>query len=198
LERRYSKSEMQSILFSDDAVSCVPKLDAKLKGLYSSSAPPRSPYYWQMFSADLFERQNPARVKYDITCNVSPDYPISELALDPTTEYYRWERGDYKKAEKVPAGFVASPSADAPPSVVINFPKDTTSDYGFYHFRFVPSQKSLRPEIEQLSTRDDRPESAGGRTFRFLEFVAALTDTHFKMRIVPRASPAVFVTIENH
>jgi hypothetical protein len=198
LGQRLPDAQMQAVLFSDDAITCAPKLDAKQRGLYSSSAPPRSPYYWQMFSAELFARQNPARVRYDITCNVSPDYPVSDVALTPIPEYYRWERGAYKKADRVPAGFEAAPSAGAAPGVTVSLPKDTSSDYGFYHLGIVPSQKSLRPDIEGLSTRDDRPEAAGGRTFRFLEFVAALADTHFKTRLAPRAATAVFVTVENH
>ena len=199
LSRRDPETPMQAILFSDEALSCAPKLDQKLKGLYAFSAPPRVPYYWQMFSASLFGQNDPVQIRYDVACSLSPDYPISELKFEVTSEYYRWEKGAFTKTDHAPTGFKVEPSNEASSAgFVVDFPRDLSSDYGFYHFKLVPSGQSLRNSIGELSTRDDRLEKNGGKTFRFFEFTASLADTHFKTHLAPRAAAAVFVTIENH
>lgn len=199
LERRFPETEMQTILFSDDAVSCVPKLDPKLKGVYSFSNPPTSPYYWQMFNDKLFDQANPAHVQYSVSCTISPTYPIAQLGFDTVSEYYRWEKGAFKKAERPPDGFQVVPSSNSPAtSMAVTFPKDTSSDYGFYYLRMIPSPRSLRPEIKNNSTLDDETQEEARKTYRFNELITSLVNTHFKSHLTDKASPVIFVTIENH
>ena len=223
LVRRFP--EMRAILFSDDAVTCVPNLNERLKGSYSHKRPPETPYYWQMFDSSIFDRTNPVPVTYSVTCEVAPGYPVSELAFDMSVEYYRWTQGQLRKVEEGappgfrydppefkgeagaeakeaepqanPAGQPAKPAAQ-PLTVTVYLPKDVSSDYGFYSLRLNASPKSYDPGIRELSTRDDRVEADMGRTFRFAEFISALTDVHFRARLVPKASPAVFMTVNNH
>jgi hypothetical protein len=220
LQEKLSKRfpEMQTFLFSDEAVSCSPKINGSLKGTYSFKAPPEVPYFWQMFGPEIFGQSNPSPVGYNITCTIAPDYPAAELKFDLAHEYYRWDKTQFKKVETgAPTGFRYEPRQDAkkdvpvteakdarskpsssPPDVVVYFPKDTGGDYGFYYLKWIASLKSLRPEIEALSTRDDRNPTDAGKTFRFYELMDALTEIHFKTRLASNASTAFFVTISNH
>ncbi|MEA2175513.1 MAG: hypothetical protein QOD00_3105 [Blastocatellia bacterium] len=199
LSHAFSQAEMTTLLFADDAVTCTPKLDQHLKGLYSFSSPPQAPYYWQMFDEKLFAQQNPAQVQYSVNCTIAPEYPVSELNFEASSEYYRWDKGQFKKAEKAPAGFDAVPaSASSSSTLAVKFPKDTGSDYGFYYLRLIPSAKSLRQEIEDVSTPSDQTPSEADRTFRFRELIRPLATTHFKTHLAPQASPAIFVTVKNH
>lgn len=221
LRRRLPEIEMRSLIFSDNAASCVPELNERLKGTYSYKRPPEVPYYWHMFDASLFAQQNPAPVSYRIKCNIAPDYPLAELRFDLAAQYYRWQKGQFQRVENTPQGFAhnADPGSvkegaseklnDSPaqansgssamqPDVIVYFPKDPGGDYGFYHFTLEASPKALRPEILELSTRDDRLPQNAGKTFRFYELVFALTNIHFKTRLADKASPTIFVTIDNH
>jgi hypothetical protein len=205
---------MKALGFSHESVNCAPALNERLKGTYSYKKPPDTPYYWQMFDSDLFAQHNPSSVKYNVKCTIAPDYPASEIGFDLTTEYYRWEKGTFKKAEDVPSGFNYALNADqssepaaqsqgtgsAPTlqrPLTLYFPRDSKGDYGFYYFRLTASPRDLREDIKGLSTRDDRLPGEAGKTYRFLELISAITDVHFKTRLVSKASPSIFVTIDN-
>jgi hypothetical protein len=210
--------DMQTFLFSDEAVSCIPKINQKLKNTYSYKMPPEVPYYWHMFDDGLFAQHNPAPVGYNITCTIAPDYPVSQLKYDLATEYYRWNGKIFNKVVSgAPPGFrydlapnekevkANNEGKDArakpttpPPDFVVYFPKDTSGDYGFYYLTLFASPKSLHSKIEEASTRDDRLPGSGDKTFRFLELIDSLTNVHFKTRLASKASTAIFVTIDNH
>lgn len=205
--------EMQSYVFADSAMSCAPALNERLKGTYSYARPPKVPYHWHMFDSELFEGQNPAPVGYNVKCSVAPDYPVSDLRFDLAAEYYRWAGKGFEKAD-VPQGYrfdLRSHGEDAvapggpvkradgpPPDFVVYFPRDQGGDYGFYHLRLGVSPKALRPEITELSTRDDREAGDAGKTYRFFELMSSLTEAHFKSRLAGRTASSIFVTIQNH
>lgn len=210
--------DIQTFLFSEDAVACVPDLNERVKGTYSYSKPPDTPFYWHMFDASLFSRSNPAPVGYRIRCAIAPEYPASELKFDLAAEYYRWDANGFKRIDNTPPGFryeldtdksvaagAGNGNAQAPstpdgarPDFTVYFPKDAGGDYGFYHLKLSTSPAAVRQEIFDLSTRDDRLPQNAGKTFRLLEFVSALTEAHFKSRLAAKASPSIFVTVTNH
>ena len=218
LQRRF-KGKMQPLLFGDKAVQTSIALPDNLKSSYAQKHPPEVDYYWQMFSRDLFAQSNRAPVGFVVKVNQLSDYPAAELKVDIVTEYYRWEKGQFKKIESgPPPGFeqqyVASQpnpktestpapkdgkqqKAQEPPNLTVYLPKDSGSNYSFYHLKLIPSVKELRPEILQLSTRDDRNVSQANRTFRFFELITALTDIHFKDFGARSASSAIFITVNN-
>jgi hypothetical protein len=61
----------------------------------------------------------------------------------------------------------------------------------------VPSIKSLRQSILDLSTRDDSVKENADKTYRFYEFINALSEVHFKTRLADKASPYLFFTLMN-
>ena len=216
LRRRFPT--IQSILFSDESVSCSVDLDEHIKGIYSFAKPPSVPYYWQMFDVGLFAQKTPAEVGYHLRYILSPEYPATEFKADVTPEFYRWDKGDFKKVEGAPSGFsidvnpkktntgekapeeAAKQNKEASPlpDFVVYYPKDSSSDYGFYRLRVNSSPKSLRQDIQDLSTRDDGVRENANKTFRIFELITALTDVHFKTRLAQRTSPEIFATVANH
>jgi len=205
--------DMQSLVFADSAVSCVPVLNGSLKDTYSYRKPPQVEYYWHMFDSGLFARHNPAPVGYGVKCSTAVDYPISDFKLELATKYYRWGKGKFQEADGVPPGFkhdlqsgkdsdgsggTDAKSSDPTPDLVVYFPQDPGSDYGFYYFRLTASPKGLRPEITELSTRDDRQQKDADKAYRFYELISSLSEEHFKSRLAGKTSPSIFVTIQNH
>jgi len=82
-------------------------------------------------------------------------------------------------------------------NLVVTFSKDPSSNYGFYHIRLAASPKSLRQGIQDLSTRDDSVRENANKTFRFYELINALTDIHFKKRLMDKVYPPLFLTVTN-
>lgn len=212
LQRRFN--DIQSFIFTDSAVSCLPGLNERMKGVYSYARPPKTPYYWHMFDDELFEEHNPVAVGYNFKCTVAPDYPVAEFNVALTADYFRWKDSGFQPAEGVPSGFKldlqpnkgdavvvegkGSRSPAAPPDFIVHFPRDQSSDYGFYHLKLSALPKELRPEFASLSTRDDRQVADANKTYRFFELMSSLSEVHFKSRLARSASSAIFVTIQNH
>lgn len=220
LQRHFN--DTQVILFSDKGVETTLTLPNNAKASYARKTPPDTDYYWQMFNSDLFAQTNPVPLKFTAKVKPPADYPAAELSFEALPEYYRWEQQQFKKVEAgPPRGFsytfgAAQPTANAESNkatreagkdkgqatdeqhnLTVFFPKDTSSNYGFYFLKLVPVVKGLRPEIQQLSTRDDSNRADANKTFRFFELITALTDIHFKDHLAHRISPAIFITIDN-
>jgi hypothetical protein len=212
LQRRFPS--MQSLLFSDDAASCSVNVDEHFRALYSFAKPPSASYYWQMFNSDLFSQKVPVEIGYYLKYVVSPEYPANEFKTDVSPEFYRWEKADFRKVEVATPGFSLrvgktaetsiseankqSKPVVAPPDFVVYFPKDASTDYEFYSFKVISWPKSIRQDIQDLSTRDDGMRENADKTFRFFELISAVTDVHFKARLAQRTSPQIFVTVANH
>jgi hypothetical protein len=219
LQRRFP--QMRAIRFSDEAVTCVPVINERLKGTYSYRKPPVTPYYWQMFDSEILALHNPASIGYGIKCSVAADYPVSEFNFSVATEYYRWQKGKFEKADAAPAGFrhdapaiakVLTPESKEPndqtnpnssaasiqSDFAVYFPKDSAGDYGFYYLKLAAATKELREDLKSFSTRDDRDPGEAGKTYRFMELVSAIADVHFKDNLATKTSAAIFVTLANH
>lgn len=221
LQRHFK--ETQVILFSNKAAETTLTLPSNARASYAKKTPPDTDYYWQMFNADVFTQANPVPLKFTAKVKPPADYPATELSFDVLPEYYRWEQQQFKKVEAGPpkgfshtfgttqpvanaesnkttksAGKDGGQAAGEQPNLTVFFPKDTSSDYGFYVLKLVPRIKDLRPEIQQLSTRDDSNTADANKTFRFFELITALTDIHFKDHLARRIAPAIFVTVDNH
>jgi len=215
LQRRFP--DLKTISFSNEAVSCRPSVNERLKGTYSYKKPPETSYHWQMFDSDLFAKGAPASVTYTIKCSVASDYPSLELRFAVAVDYYRWISRSFQKVGATPPGFrydlaiKSKRGADAEPTkaleagtweiqsdVTAYFPKDGGGDYGFYHFRLTPATSEIRDDLRDLSTRDDRDPNMARRTYRFAELLSAITDVHFKTYLSSKTSPSIFVTIDNH
>jgi len=209
LQQRFP--DLRTVLFSDNAVTCTLIAPERVKGLYSHAKPPEAPYYWSMFDSRLFEQKDPTWLDYGIKYQPAPDYSATEFKGNIEPLYYRWIGGHFEKTTE-PAAFrceiktpdgnqkaESSPSS-TPPDFVIHtlFPRDSTCDFSFYHLNLSTSFRSLRPDIRDLSTRDDSIRVNANKTFRFFELVNALTDVHFKTRLAPKISPALFVTVANN
>lgn len=203
LKRRFA--DVNSIVFSSDAVSTAITLPAKTPTLYTSSNPPTTPFHWQMFDDSLFGKRASASLGYQLNYLVSPDYPIAEFNTNLVAEYYRWQQVQFKKLDGgAPDGFSSKVEAikkdgpNATLSVTVTLPRDPSSDFGFYDFKFVTSVKELRSDILDLSTRDDSTRENANKTYRFYELISALTEVHFKSALASRTAPALFITVANH
>lgn len=197
---------IRSILFSNKVVSIALTSPSAAKGLYSSKSPPETPFYWRMYDPELFTR-NPASLNYTITYSIAPNYPATQFKIELIPDYYRWEQNHFKRIETgPPAGFNSEPQPDsgsnsgtsASSGFVITLPKDLSSDYGFYDFKINTSVRALRPEIIKQSTRDDSVRENAEKTYRFFEFISAVTEVHFTSQLSLKLSPAIFVTIANN
>ena len=196
---------MRSILFSKNVASITVKVPTGSKGLYSFKSPPSSPFYWRMYDADLFSQANSGLISYTINYSISSAYPANQFKTDLNVDYYRWEQEKFRKIDTgPPVGFkydrpIGSAIENTASSVfAVTLPRDTTSDYGFYDFKISTSIGSLRPDLLNLSTRDDSVPENADKTYRFFEFISAVTDVHFKTQLAAKISPAVFVTVANH
>lgn len=210
LHQRFS--DLRTVLFSDSAVICTLTAPLRVKGLYSHSKPPEASYYWNMFDSRLFEQKDPTWLDYGIKYQPASDYAAAEFKpnIGPP-QYYRWIGGQFEKTVE-PAAFrcetktpdgnqkAETSQSSTPPDFVIHIflPRDSTCDFSFYHLNVSTSFKSLRQDIRDLSTRDDSIRENANKTFRFFELVNALTDVHFKTRLAPKISPALFVTVANN
>ena len=213
---------MLPIIFSEDAVDLRVNFQELTKGTYSFKRPPSEPYHWHMFSADLFESGSRATVGYTLSYQVAPEYPVAEFKADLMVDYYRWNGSQFVKVKEGPvqgfdykfdgitmpvaqregAGGQPGPGgkrpAAPPPNLTIFYPQDSGGRYGFYDIKFLVLPKSLRPEIQELSTRDDSDPANAGKTFRFYELLNAISEIHFKKRLAAKTSPPLFVTISNY
>jgi hypothetical protein len=77
LQQRFP--QMQSILFSNNAVSCSIDSAKDQQWVYSSIDAPRESYYWQMFNDGLINQKNSGLVSYDLSYQSAPEYPAAEF-----------------------------------------------------------------------------------------------------------------------
>jgi hypothetical protein len=215
LEPRFR--EMRTYIFSPEALDTLLAWEQRPGELSLSARPPAKPYYWQMFNERLFAQREPPALTYTLRPTLAQTYPAAAFRTDTRTEYHRWARTEFKKEESPPGGFAltvaqqqtaaagaggtdgAAPSA---PSGDVQFTlrlsPDRGSDFGFYHVRLNLGLSDLRPEILALSTRDDRNAADADKTYRFYEFMYALTNMHFKTQLAGKSSKSLFVTVQNH
>jgi len=208
LQRRFPT--IKPIYFSNEAITCVPALNERLKNTYSYKKPPETPYHWQMFDPGIFSQHNPASVGLSIKCALDPTYPVAELNFTLITEYYRWQQGKFQKVDATPSGFKydlilkelpvtsASSQSTTQSDLVVYLPKDNGSDFGFYYFKLAAIPKELHDDLKEFSTRDDREPTEAGKTFRFRELISAIAEVHFKTNMASMTSPIVFITVDNH
>lgn len=204
--------DMRAIVFSPDAITTDIQWENLPKETFQSARPPAKSYYWQMFNEKLFAQRGQPTLAYTLKPTLAPDYPVSALKVDTAADYYRWERTGFKKVEGgAPAGFSFNVEPEQPPAEGASPPAtpsdvrlsaklqpDRTSDFGFYHLKMNLGVKDLRPDILALSTRDDRAQKDANRTYRFYEFMHALTNVHFKTQLAGKTSKSLFVTVKNH
>jgi hypothetical protein len=207
------------LVFADNVVNMSADFDeAATRGTYSYARPPDEPYHWHMLSAEIFADHNPSPIGYRVSYRHALDYPASSFRIDLSADYYRWNKNTTsfdKVAEgpprdlrfKIDEGGLREPGeesgdrrggGESAPNLTVFFPKDGSSDYGFYHLRLLLSPKDLRPEIQALSTYNDDDRGEAKKTYRFYDLVAALTQFHFNRRLAPRITPPLFVTIANY
>lgn len=207
LEPRFR--EMRAFILSPEALDAA--IDwQRPKELSLSAKPPAKPFYWQMFNERLFAQREPPPLTYTLKPALAQTYPAAAFRTDTVTEYYRWARTDFKKEDAPPPGFAltvapqaagggaegAAPSGDV--QFTLKLSPDRVGDFGFYHVRLNLGVSSLRPDILALSTRDDRNPADADKTYRFYEFMYALTNMHFKTQLAGKSSKSLFVTVRNH
>lgn len=98
--------DMQTIMFSGNALSCAINFAEDQDWIYSSVQPPDASYYWQMFSSGIVEQDSSGIARYNFKARFSPEYPVEEFKLNVATDYYRWEQGQFTKIDNgLPSGF---------------------------------------------------------------------------------------------
>jgi len=213
LQRRFPA--IKPIIFSSEAITCVPGLNERMKSSYSYKKPPETTYHWQMFDSEIFSQHNPAAVGLNIRCTLDPAYPVSELNFTLITEYYRWQKGKFQIVDASPSGFryelspkpvpenhgsnqVTPATSSTQAELIVYLPKDSGADFGFYYFKLAAVPRELHEDLREFSTRDDREPNEAGKTFRFRELISAIAEVHFKASLASRASPTIFITVDNH
>lgn len=207
LQRRFPK--MQTFLFSDDSVSCFVDTALRMPSLYDFTKPPSTPYSWSMHDSGVFGGNAAADIGYRVVWTVAPEYAVSDFKTDTSASFYRWQNKTFVELQTPPAGFSINPyvppsdsntekTKQPQPDFVIHYPKDTTTAYSFYDVAVRAAPRSIRQDIQELSTRDDGVKENANRTYRFFEFMTAVTDVHFKARLATKTSPQMFVTLANN
>lgn len=193
-------TDMRVLLFSQETFSCS-LLPVLKQGLESKKSPPLSPFYLQMYNSSIFDNEGSAELTFDLQCVPPENYPVAELKFDVSLNCYSWQQDSFKPSP-TPSRFVysyaaatpalPSPSADpksesgrpssvAPPakgSLKVRLPRDTESPYSLYRVSLGLTPQTLRPEIRALSTEDDSEVTQAEQTYRFFEFISALTTVH--------------------
>lgn len=206
--------EMSAIVLSADALGADVDSQYRPRETYLPVKPPAKGFYWQMFNEKLFSQREPPTLVYTVRPKLAADYPVGAVKVDADADYYRWERSGFGRIDGgAPAGFkvTVEPAQPAPQAqadgagdgaadvrLTVSLQPDRSSDFSFYHLKLSLSPKELRPDILALSTRDDRNPNDADKTYRFYEFIYALTNMHFKTQLAPRASKSFFVTVKNH
>lgn len=93
----------------------------------------------------------------------------------------------------------ASPTAAAAPypRLKLVLQRDLSTPYTLCRINFGMSIKSLRSNIRSLTTEDDSQPGDAEKTYRFFEFISALSTAHLKNKPTIRLPPPVFVTLKN-
>ncbi|HEV7681498.1 MAG TPA: hypothetical protein VGO68_05215 [Pyrinomonadaceae bacterium] len=216
---------MQALVFPHEAVAC-PLDPIAAQGLVFKDLPPENAFYLHLYNQNIFGEKRLAQLTYDFRCEPVKDYPVAEFDLDVTVDSYSWSQESFKKAKHSqpidftyegqtttgetlsaaspaaqvkPAATTTSPLAAASPKprLKIAFQKDTGTPYTFYHVIFNLSSKGLKPNIRSLTTEDDSEAQDAEKTYRFFEFISALTTLHLKNQAAIRPPPPVFVVLKN-
>jgi hypothetical protein len=218
--------DMQALVFPHEAVAC-PLEPIAAPGLLFKDVPPEKGFYLHMYNQNIFGEKRLAELTYDFRCLPAKDYPVAEFDLDVSLDSYSWSQESFKKdkhsqqieftyeAEAAigetsnaaspalqvtpPASTMASPIA-APkpqPRLKLGFVKDAGTQYTFYHVIFSLSSKELKPNIRSLTTEDDSQTQDAEKTYRFFEFISALTTIHLQNEAAVRLPPPVFVILKN-
>jgi hypothetical protein len=219
-------SGMQSLVFPRQAIFCQLNPEMK-PGLLYKDVWPRTPFYLQMYDETIFGDNNLAELAYEFPCLPAQGYPVTEFGLEVALDAYAWQQGSFKKEEspppfdyKYPAEAeigkptaTASPSLGTSPGVTITsspigdaskpsklklvFHKNNEASYSLYHLIFSLSSKALQPDIRARSTEDDSQPGDADKTYRFYEFISALTTIHLQDKAAVKLPPPVFVTLKN-
>jgi hypothetical protein len=211
--------DMRVLLFPSEAVSCS-LLPILKQGLERRNSPPLSRFFLQMYNQTVFDKQGSTEVAFDLQCLPADDYPIAALKIDVTLNRYWWQQGtfklspspsrfDYSYAAIRPAPTVSTPSVapvtgratpsppETRPRLRVTLSRDTESPYSLYHISLSLATQTLRPEIRALSTEDDSQLTEAEKTYRFFEFVSALTTVHLKTPTTVRWPAPIFVLMTN-
>jgi hypothetical protein len=218
--------DMQSLVFPNPAIFCQLRPEPK-QGLIYKEGSAISPFYLQMYDQTIFNDKNLAELTYEFQCIPAKDYPVMEFGLDVALDSYSWQQDAFKKSERPPqpeflypsdsgsgklsiatsplpdavqSATVAStptPDSNKLPKLKLTFHKDTGTSYSFYHPIFSLASKSLQPNIRNRSTEDDSQAGDANKTYRFYEFISALTTVHLQNKEVIKLPPLLFVTIAN-
>jgi hypothetical protein len=217
---------MQSLVFPRQAIFCQLNPEMK-PGLVYKDIWPNTPFYLQMYDETIFGDNNLAELAYEFSCLPAPDYPVKEFGLEVALDAYAWQKDSFKKEESSPpldykypaeagtgnptataspspgtspnATITASPTGDPskPPRLKLLFHKNNGASYSLYHLIFSLSSKALRPEIRARSTEDDSQPGDADKTYRFYEFISALTTIHLQDKQAVKLPPPVFVALTN-
>ncbi len=206
LRRRFP--ELGVIEFSDDALDCRVEMPLDNPANYANEAPPAKPYYWQML--DLKGRGDDARDQliYRYAYEVKGSYPVKVLGFRLKAALRAWDGGQrlFQEPERELSADlnVESDGGRGDPSKqnfllrpAPLFAAAGPGDYQFYSFEPSVYVKEPSDEVMNLSTRDDSTPETANRTYRFQELVLAVVDVHLKDRLLPRASPRVYLTVAN-
>lgn len=224
-ERLAREFQLQALVFPHEAVAC-PLEPIAAPGLLFKDVPPVKAFYLHMYNQNIFGEKMLAELTYDFRCLPARDYPVADFDLDVSVDTYGWSQESFKKAKhsqridftyesetaiggtpKVaspePQGIqvatTASPIAASTPEprLKLAFMKDHGAQYTLYHVIFSLSSSELKPNIRSLTTEDDSQPHDAEKTYRFFEFISALTTVHLQNEAAVRLPPPVFVILKN-
>lgn len=211
-------TDMVSWEFPPEAASC--SLDPMLRqGLERKDLPPSNLFYLFMYGSVVFDAADLAQFDYELRCLPARNYPVSEFGFLASVKSFTWDGTTFRKSQTQPrdnsiteegvAGPLASPSQAATPvpsatqtvaalsNFKLRFPRKFDAAYTLFRVSFQVSSKSLQSSIRERNTEDDSLPEEAGKTFRFYEFMSALSTAHLKNSGAVRLPLPVFLALTN-
>lgn len=185
--------------------------------------PPASRFYLYYYSTEIFNETNSADLFYKLNCQPAENYPVEKFVEQVNLDYYSWETDGFKENKNPPvfrieyqsgasktnpsdtpspadAAAVQTPAASkaAPGNLKISFNKEPRNPYSLYRVTLnLSGGNNLLPKIRGLSTQDDAVQEDMDKTYRFYEFIAAVTTIHLQTGGAIKLPPPSFVVFEN-
>lgn len=141
-------------------------------------------YIWQQEQGGFKKEERPPQFDYQYPAKTQTGVPA---ASSPSP-------GASASATATPS---PAPNATELPKLKLTLRKDSRASYGLYHLVLDLSNKALKPDVRARSTEDDSQPKDADKTYRFYEFISALTTIHLQNKETVKMPPPVFVALTN-
>jgi hypothetical protein len=198
-------------LFANDSISVSAAATGATKAATEAKFDSKN-YQGRVLTNDIWDRTNKSYSfsPFVVTYTCANNYPATALSLTTVTTIYQLQRKTPHKAPR----FVPTPSQESSQAckpfsasntsadhherssdctISLTAYRELQAEYMMYGFRVYPKAMDRDPAITALSTLDDSAPKNVTRTYRWSEFMDAITDVHLEQSPATKASQLLFV-----